>query len=138
MTSNLGSNIQTDGLGFQPQGRQGELDSALRQHFSPEFLGRIDKIVRFAPLDTKAVEEIVNKYLRQLLQRTEAAGVRLQLPEDTAAKLGSACGKKDGARQLRRLVQDRVEGPLAVYLLKNPRKAVKVKAVWEQDVLQFQ
>ena len=138
ITSNLGGNVQTDGLGFQPQGRQGEVDSALRQHFSPEFLGRLDKIVQFAPLDEKAVEGIVNKYLMQLLHRTEAAGIHLLLPENTASKLGAACGKKDGARQLRRLVQDRVEGPLAVYLLKNPRKTAKIKAVWEQDVLQFQ
>ena len=137
MTSNVGWNLQSDGLGFQPAGRSSETDAALRQHFSPEFLGRIDKIVHFNNLDNQAIEKIVCKYLKQLQQRTESAGVELDMPPDLPKLLGGISGKKDGARQLRRMVQDRVEGPLAAHLLSTGKKNGKVKAVWEKDALLF-
>ena len=35
MTSNVGSQVHGDGLGFRPAGRSGEMDAALRQHFTP-------------------------------------------------------------------------------------------------------
>ncbi len=138
MTSNIGAQLRSDGLGFQPAGRDSEVDGVLRQHFSPEFLGRIDKIVRFNALDAKAVEGIVCKYLKQLQQRSAAAGIDLDMPEDLPKLLGAVSGKKDGARQLRRMVQDRVEGPLAAHLLATGKKNAKIKALWQEGSLQFQ
>ena len=138
MTSNVGGELRSDGLGFRPAGRDSETEAVLRQRFTPEFLGRLDKIVHFMPLQEQAVEDIVEKYLRQLRIRSEAAGIQLILPDTLAHELGTAVCKKDGARQLRRLVQEQVEGPLAVYLLKSSRKPVKIRAVWENGALQFQ
>ena len=137
MTSNLGGQIKSDGLGFQPAGREEETDAALRQHFTPEFLGRLDRIVRFHPLAPEALEGIVNKYLQQLCDRAESGGIRLCLPGDLAKVLSSQSGKKDGARQLRRLVQEQVEGPLADHLLKCSRRPGKVAARWEREKLCF-
>ena len=137
MTSNVGGELHSDGLGFRPSGRNAETDSALRQRFTPEFLGRIDKIVHFSPLGAEAVEGIVAKYLQQLRDRTAATGIQLILPEDLPKHLGAVCGKKDGARNLRRLVQERVEGPLAVHLLHSSKKQTNVKAVWENDGICF-
>ncbi len=137
MTSNIGGEKRGDGLGFQPTGAGAQTDNALRQHFTPEFLGRVDKIIHFSLLDDAAIEGIVEKYLGQLKDRTASIGIQLEMPENMAAHLRSSSGKKDGARQLRRLVQDRVEGPLAVHLLKSGKKPGKVKANWEGETLQF-
>lgn len=138
MTSNVGGEIRSEGLGFQPSGRAGETENALRKQFTPEFLGRLDKIVYFSPLKPQAIEGIARKYLGQLQQRATAAGMQLQLPEELAAELGSRCTQKSGARQLRRLVQEQVEGPLAVFLLKCSKKPAKIKARMDNGVLRFQ
>ncbi len=137
MTSNIGGELKGDGLGFNPGGRAGETDSLLRQRFTPEFLGRLDKIVHFKPLEPRAMEEIAQKYLDQLQRRTAANGIQLLLPDTLAQNLGSTAGKKDGARQLRRIVREQVEAPLSVFLLKCAKKPVKVKAQWEDGTLIF-
>ena len=137
MTSNIGGEIKGDGLGFQPSGREGETDSLLRKRFTPEFLGRIDNIVHFAPLQEKAVNGIVEKYLKQLQQRTASRGIELILPDTLAATLGGKMERKSGARQLRRLVQEKVEEPLSVYLLNCSKNPEKIKAVWQEGTVQF-
>ncbi len=138
MTSNLGGNLKGDGLGFQPTGREGQTKEALRQYFTPEFLGRIDAVVPFAPLSQEAVEGIANKYLNQLLTRTASLGIQLAFPEELARELSKDAGQESGARQIRRLVQERVEGPLAVYLLKCSKRPAKIKSKLEEGKLIFQ
>ncbi len=138
MTSNVGGENKGDGLGFSPAGRAGETEKALQRSFAPEFLGRLDKIVCFRALDDKSMESIARKYLLQLLQRATAAGVQLQLPNELPSLLGGQSRKEGGARSLRRLVQEQVEGPLAAYLLRTGRKQVKVKGRLENGALQFQ
>ena len=137
MTSNIGGENKGDGLGFSPAGAAGKSDQALRSRFSPEFLGRLDKIIHFEPLKPETVEKITEKYLRQLQHRAQAAGIALFLPEDISVRLCANCRARDGARQLRRLVQEQVEGPLGVYLLGCTKKPTKVKAKWENDTLRF-
>jgi len=137
MTSNLGAQQNSDGLGFRPAGRASEVDGILRQHFTPEFLGRLDEIVTFAPLSPGAMEDIARKYLLQLQQRAAADGVQLQLPEGLARELGCCTGKQGGARQIRRLVQEKVEGPLAVFLLGCTKKPGRIRSKWENGTLRF-
>ncbi len=137
MTCNIGGEHKTDGLGFQPAGREKEMEGALRQYFTPEFLGRIDKIVHFSPLQEKAIEGIVEKYLRQLTARVEQSGIHLQLPEELPGQLCAMAKKRSSARNLRHLVQEQVEGPLAMYLLKTGKKPTRIKARWEENTLQF-
>ena len=136
MTSNTGGEIRGEGLGFQPAGRDAKAEEALRQRFSPEFLGRLDKIVCFKPLAEQAVEGITEKYLEQLRQRAAAGGLQLQLPEELAHILGQKLGK-GGARNIRRLVQEKVESPLAVYLLQSAKNPTKVKACIKDGKLHF-
>jgi ATP-dependent Clp protease ATP-binding subunit ClpA len=119
MTSNVGSQVHGDGLGFRPQGRGGEMDAALGRSFTPEFLGRLDKVVHFAPLDSASLEAIAQKYLNQLQKRTVLQEWKLQLPPELAENLARRCMAKGGARALRRLVQEEVEGPLASFLLET-------------------
>ena len=137
MTSNVGGEIKSDGLGFSPTGRSGETKKALEKTFSPEFLGRLDQMVCFRPLDERSMEHIARKYLLQLYGRAAAVGMQLQLPDELPAYLGSQSHKSGGARGLRRLVQDQVEGPLAAFLLRAARKPAKVKAKLENGILQF-
>ena len=127
MTSNVGGQIRGEGLGFCAGGREAEVEETLRQAFSPEFLGRIDQIIPFGQLGSGAMEAIAWKYLRQLQQRTAGTGTQLQLPEEIAAFLLKKCPGKDGARQIRRLVQVEVEGPLAAYLLRCARRPSRVR-----------
>ena len=127
MTSNVGGQIRGEGMGFCAGGREAEVEETLRQAFSPEFLGRIDQIIPFGQLGSGAMEAIAWKYLRQLQQRTAGTGTQLQLPEEIAAFLLKKCPGKDGARQIRRLVQMEVEGPLAAYLLRCARRPSRVR-----------
>ena len=137
MTSNIGSEIRGEGLGFRPEGRDGENRRALQQRFTPEFLGRIDKIVCFSPLGREEMTGITAKYLDQLKKRAAASGIRLRLPEELAGKLCAGGMAGAGARQLRRVVQEQVEGPLAAFLLRWGKKTGKVCGVWEGDALRF-
>jgi ATP-dependent Clp protease ATP-binding subunit ClpA len=137
MTSNVGGEKHGDGLGFQPAGKDSELDGVLRQHFTPEFLGRLDQVVRFDALTDGAMESIAWKYLRQLQERASAMGIQLQLPEEVAVFLGERCRGKGGARSLRRKVQMEVEGPLASFLLQCSRKPGKIKARLEEGEIRF-
>ena len=137
MTSNIGSEVKGDGLGFSPCGHSGERETALRQSFSPEFVGRLDRIVSFAPLDSKAMEAIAEKYLGELGCRLEELGIKLMLPQGLAGSLSARCKTKDGARYLRRMVQTEVEGPLAEHLLRCGKRPAKIEAVLEKEKLKF-
>ena len=110
---------------------------AVRQAFRPEFLGRLDSIVRFGELSDAAMETIAWKYLRQLQTRVQALGTQLQLPQEIGAQLGCRCRGKDGARHLRRLVQTEVEGPLSSYLLRCSRRPARVKLKTDGNTISF-
>ena len=137
MTSNTGGHLKGEGLGFCAQGKEAEMGAVLRQTFSPEFLGRIDRTVHFKPLGKGAMAAIARKYLRQLQERTAGIGTQLILPETLADHLLEKCPGTDGARQLRRLVQTEVEGPLASFLLGCSRKPGKLEARLEKNALAF-
>ncbi len=137
MTSNIGGELKGEGLGFQPVGAEEKWSGALRQVFAPEFLGRLDRVVAFSPLNDGVLEKIGEKYLQQLCKRLEKQGINLILPASLAAHLARQCKPKDGARHLRRLVQEQVEGPLSEYLLRSQKKCVRVRAELENGMLTF-
>ena len=137
MTSNAGGQVKGEGLGFCAAGRETEMGTVLRQTFTPEFLGRIDQTVHFESLGRGAMEAIAWKYLGQLQERTAALGMQLQFPQELVAFLLGKCPGKDGARQLRRLVQSEVEGPLASFLLRCSRKPGRVRLRLEAGEISF-
>ena len=98
---------------------------------------RLDSIISFEPLDRRAMEAIAGKYLKELCARLADTGVQLTLPEELTKYLADRCKTKDGARYMRRLVQDQVEGPLALYLLKTGKKQGKLVGSLENGRLQF-
>ena len=138
MTSNVGSSVRGDGLGFCAAGQSSQVEEAVRQAFTPEFLGRLDATVPFRALDGTTMEAIARKYLRLLQERASAAGIQLNLPPELAASLCARCRGKDGARNLRRLVQTEVEGALSGFLLSCSRRPSRIKGSLEQGRLLFQ
>ncbi|MDO5401185.1 MAG: ATP-dependent Clp protease ATP-binding subunit [Eubacteriales bacterium] len=137
MTSNVGGQIRGQGLGFCAVGREGQVGQELRQTFSPEFLGRLDETVHFDGLSREHLEAIAEKYLRQLQQRTQAMGTQLTIDRELGAFLLEKCPGQDGARQLRRLVQREVEGPLSLYLLGLSRKPARLRLRLEDGKVSF-
>jgi ATP-dependent Clp protease ATP-binding subunit ClpA len=81
MTSNAGGELRSDGLGFRPSGREDRSRDALRQRFTPEFLGRLDQIITFRALEKPVLEQIAQRELTALRDRAKTNGFLLQLPE---------------------------------------------------------
>ena len=137
MTTNVGGQIRSDGLGFNPAGRSDKTQQALSQTFTPEFLGRIDKTVVFRPLQRETMDAIAKKYLTQLRSRAADQGIRLELDENLPGYLSQSCTAKGGARKMRSLIQEKVEGPLASHLLQCVRKPEKITAALKEDQIVF-
>ena len=126
MTTNVGGEIRSDGLGFNPERRGDQIRQALRERFSPEFLGRLDEIAVFRALDADALERIAGKYLRELQQRADSVGIALELEPGLDRALSAKCGSRSGARAVRSLIQKQVEGALARHLLECESKPQRV------------
>ncbi len=128
MTSNVGGEALSTGvpLGFSG-GQTGKtvqsaaLQRELRQVFRPEFLGRLDEIVTFHPLDEGELETVARKLLTAFAHRLSASGIDF-LPSDQAIRCLVRQGKTEqryGARPLRRLIRTQVEDPAADLLLRQ-------------------
>ena len=119
MTSNLGA--QCPAAGFGERTRDSRL-RALREHFAPEFLGRLDCIAAFSPLGEEALAKIARLQLDALQARAEKRGLTVTANDSAARTLAARCaGGRGGARELRRLIQNEVEAPLADALFASER-----------------
>ena len=137
MTTNAGGEVASEGLGFNPEGRTDRTEKSLRQSFTPEFLGRLDEVLVFRSLTGGTMAAIAEKYLDQLKLRARKQGLQLCLPPELADRLAAGCTGKGGARQLRSLIQNRVEGPLSTFLLRCSTMPGTVQAVLEGEELAF-
>jgi ATP-dependent Clp protease ATP-binding subunit ClpB len=116
MTSNLGG-VHRE---LSPGQRQDVIMAALREHFRPEFLNRIDEIVVFNALDQEMLRNIVEIQVASVLRRLEARGVSLNVTgaaRDWLARRGFDAAY--GARPLRRLIERTIVNPLAVMILRG-------------------
>ena len=119
MTSNLGSQWITEpGLSWDEIRER--VSQAVRQHFRPELLNRIDEVVIFRPLGRDQIKQIVEIQLRDLRKRLEERKITLELT-DTARELLAREGFDPvyGARPLRRTIQKEIIQPLAMRLLQG-------------------
>jgi ATP-dependent Clp protease ATP-binding subunit ClpB len=105
---------------------------AMREHFRPEFLNRIDEIVEFRPLSREQLGEIVELQLARLRSRLADRGLELELTEPAVAAIAeSGWDPAYGARPLKRAIQRLVENPLALRLLEGefvPGDVIRVEA----------
>ncbi|MEQ1604064.1 MAG: ATP-dependent chaperone ClpB [Pyrinomonadaceae bacterium] len=135
MTSNLGSReIQTATENpLADRDIRTEVLQVLRDHFKPEFLNRIDDIVVFGQLGREQIATIIDVQLEKLRKNLEERGITIEL-DDSARELIIEEGYDPvyGARPLRRAIQNLVQNPLAVSLLKGEiasGNTVRVSAV---------
>ncbi|HSV93343.1 MAG TPA: AAA family ATPase, partial [Desulfobacterales bacterium] len=120
MTSNVGSQwIQELGASNRTE-MERRVTEALRSTFKPEFLNRIDEIIIFHGLDPEQIGVIVDIQLERLRRRLAERRVELEL-DDSARELLARRGYDPvyGARPLKRAIQQLVENPLALELLKG-------------------
>ena len=139
MTTNLGGSAAgRGGLGFGRTADNSVLCS-LREQFPPEFLGRIDCIAVFRPLDGPALTAIARKELDALAVRAAKQRLAFTFAEGLPRLLAErAAGRKSGARALRSLIQSELEAPLAANLLsERPSPAVTADAENEKILLRF-
>jgi len=126
MTSNLGTrDLRKANLGFTKtdeavtyEKMKMKANEALKEHFRPEFLNRIDETIVFHELSKPEVTEIVDLMIARVGEQLAAQGLGIELNED--AKLHLADKGYDpslGARPLRRAIQRLVEDPLSERLL---------------------
>jgi ATP-dependent Clp protease ATP-binding subunit ClpB len=127
MTSNVGSHYIAEQARNQ-EGRSTTLEEtvkrevmdALRAHFRPEFLNRVDDIIIFHALSRAEMRQIIDIQLRGLMKRLEDRKIRVELT-DRAKDLLIAEGYDPtyGARPLKRTIQRRVLDPLAMRVLQG-------------------
>ena len=116
LTSNIGSQYIMEDLPREERNRR--VTEALRSHFRPEFLNRVDEIIIFDRLDDRQITRIVDIQLERLVERLESKDISLQLTE--AAKRFLAKEGYDpayGARPLRRVIQREILDPLSLEIL---------------------
>ncbi|WP_217923273.1 ATP-dependent chaperone ClpB [Miltoncostaea oceani] len=116
MTSNIGSQFLTDGIAEDIA--EERVMGALRDHFRPEFLNRVDEIVLFGRLGREQLHAIVRLQAARLRGRLALRGVELEITPAAADLLArDGYDPAYGARPLKRLVQRRIENPLAQRML---------------------
>ena len=116
-----------------------EVIERLRQHMRPEFLNRIDEIVMFQPLKRKEIRRIVDIQFRQIQQRLEEAGIRLEATDEVLNYLGEqGFDPQFGARPLKRVLQRLVLNELSKDILSGRvSKDAVVEAVLEDEHIRF-
>jgi ATP-dependent Clp protease ATP-binding subunit ClpC len=126
MTSNLGTaDLRKASVGFAKadeavthEKMKAKVNDALKQHFRPEFLNRIDDVIVFHELTKDEITEIVDLYMRRVREQLESQGLSVELTR--AAKylvVEKGYDASMGARPLRRALQRMVEDPLSERIL---------------------
>jgi ATP-dependent Clp protease ATP-binding subunit ClpB len=120
MTSNLGSHFIAEHTGELNEGVRRQVTEALRQHFRPEFLNRIDEIIFFHALALEHMKAIVDIQVRALLSRLEDRKIHVELTERAKGLIvGEGYDPAYGARPLKRAIQKLVLDPLALRVLEG-------------------
>ena len=126
MTSNLGTaDLRKASVGFQKASEavtyermKQKVQEALKAHFRPEFLNRIDEVIVFHELQLDEVVQIVDLMIKRVREQLEPQGIGLELTR-AAKEFVARRGYEPalGARPLRRAIQQLIEDPLSEKLL---------------------
>ena len=138
MTSNIGSQYITEEESREARRRL--VTDALRAHFRPEFLNRVDEIIIFDRLTEDDLKKIVEIQLRRLSKRLEQQKITLKL-SDSAKELLAREGYDPvyGARPLRRTIQREILDPLSIDILEGKvREGQTVHVDAKDGALAFQ
>lgn len=126
MTSNLGTaELRKNQLGFAKnqadvsyERMKEKAHEALKAHFRPEFLNRIDDTIVFHELSKPEITEIVDLLLKRVYTQLEAQGIAMELTDEAKTLLADkGYDPQLGARPLRRAIQRLVEDPISERIL---------------------
>ena len=142
MTSNLASRAILDSARAAHGAPDGALDQAidraLASHFRPEFLNRIDEVIRFRPLELADLQRIVRLQLAELGGLLAEQHLVLEVDEAVVQSLVEQGYEPEyGARPLRRVVRRQIENPLATELLAEHFSGAKGVRVELAEPLRF-
>jgi ATP-dependent Clp protease ATP-binding subunit ClpB len=145
MTSNLGSQYLAEqapaGDAAIAEGTRRLVMDALRAHFRPEFLNRIDEVIFFHPLGREHLKRIIDIQIAGLLRRLEERKIHVQLSDEAKELLvREGYDPAYGARPLKRTIQRRVLDPLALRVLEGdfPEGSTVVVDAGRGDALTFE
>lgn len=121
MTSNAGSNLNNNSIGFGGQTiNKNKIMDSLKDVFRPEFLNRIDEVVAFDSLNKEQLLQIVDLMLKDTIKNLQEKDINLDI--NKKAKdfiLEKGTDVKFGARPLRRAIQKYIEDELAELILRS-------------------
>jgi ATP-dependent Clp protease ATP-binding subunit ClpB len=121
MTSNIGSQYileHTESESWDVV--EEEVRREMHRHFRPEFLNRVDDIILFRPLARGDLRRIVDLQLRRVESLASDLGVKLEVSDEVKDILGvEGYDPVFGARPLKRVIQQKVQNPLALILLEK-------------------
>ena len=121
MTSNAGSNLNTNSIGFGKQTvDKGKIEDVLKSTFRPEFLNRVDEIIVFDSLTEKELIEIIDLMLDETKKALNDKDITLEISENAKHFiLEKGTNIKFGARPLRRAIQRYLEDEISERILKG-------------------
>ena len=141
MTSNAGSNLNTNSIGFggNSVGNKAKILDALKQTFRPEFLNRVDEIVVFESLNKEQLLQIVDLMLNDTKRALDNKNISLEVTlEAKEYLLSKGTDLKYGARPLRRAICRYIEDELSDKILRGELKnGQKVIAKLKEDKIYF-
>ena len=142
MTSNAGSNLNTNGIGFNKDEAplvEARVMNALKSTFRPEFLNRVDEIIVFNELTKQELLQIIDLMLNEIKEELAEKNIYITFTDEVKNYiLEKGYEPKYGARPLRRAIQKYVENELAQSLLKNellPNDSIVVSLVNDKVVV---
>ncbi|MEB3193750.1 MAG: AAA family ATPase, partial [Cyanobacteriota bacterium] len=142
LTSNIGSSSILDLAGdpSRHSAMEQRVNEALRAHFRPEFLNRLDETIIFHSLKAEELRQIVDLQVKRLAKRLQERKLGLQLDGDALDWLaGVGYDPVYGARPLKRAIQRELETPIAKAILAGTFPAGSTIAVAvENERLRFQ
>jgi ATP-dependent Clp protease ATP-binding subunit ClpC len=147
MTSNVGARMITEkkvsfGFGENQDANKDVKElvlGELKNTFRPEFLNRVDDIIVFEKLQKSEIEEIAEKMLNNLSNRTKNLNIELEFEPSVKSELAEiGFDAVYGARPLRREIQNKIEDKLSEKLLdKTIKNGDKVLCSFKNDEFEF-
>jgi ATP-dependent Clp protease ATP-binding subunit ClpC len=147
MTSNLGSDLirRTTEVGFGVQEglpdyktMEEKIDKAVKKHFKPEFINRLDSVVIFRALDKNLLLNVINIEVEKLQKRLAKKNITLVINKEAKEFLVDKGYQPEmGARPLRRSIEQYLEDPLAEVVLKDPEGAKTLNCEVKESQLVF-
>ena len=113
---------------------------ALKDHFRPEFLNRLDDIIVFDILPLEIIRQIVDIKIKIVRERLLGKGIELDISSDALTYLAKVgYDPHYGARPLARLIQDKILNPVATFIItKGVKKGDIVYVTMQNDEMQIE